>query len=62
MVDCPQCHGMTLMPDVVFFGDSVPKATVEKCYALVRGCDAILALGSSFSASFFSAPLISKHR
>lgn len=44
--DCPQCGGM-LKPDVVFFGESVPRervAAVREALALV---DAVLVAGSS---------------
>lgn len=43
---CESCGG-TLKPHVVFFGDSVPKATVERCYQWVDQADAMLVVGSS---------------
>ncbi|MEM6582446.1 MAG: NAD-dependent protein deacetylase [Pseudomonadota bacterium] len=43
---CEQCGGM-LMPDVVFFGGSVPKARVEQCKEAVAAADALLVVGSS---------------
>ena len=45
-VGCPLCHG-DLKPDVVFFGENVPRARVERCRALVDAADALLVLGSS---------------
>jgi len=44
---CPQCDSDLLKPDVVFFGDSVPKTRVTRCYALTDAADALLVLGSS---------------
>lgn len=44
---CRVCTADTLKPDVVFFGESVPKARVEHCFALTEQADALLVLGSS---------------
>ncbi|WP_317929979.1 NAD-dependent protein deacetylase [Halioxenophilus sp. WMMB6] len=46
---CPPCShcGGDLMPDVVFFGGSVPKARVESSLAALDRADALLVLGSS---------------
>jgi NAD-dependent deacetylase sirtuin 4 len=43
---CPHCGGI-LKPDIVFFGDNVPKARVEKIYDGLSNCDSLLVLGSS---------------
>lgn len=43
---CRACGG-DLKPDVVFFGENVPKARVERCYALVGAAEALVVLGSS---------------
>jgi NAD-dependent SIR2 family protein deacetylase len=43
---CPACKGV-LMPDVVFFGGTVPAARVESCRAALRSADALLVVGSS---------------
>ncbi len=43
---CRYCSGV-LMPDVVFFGGSVPKQRVQQCYDAIDNSDAVLALGSS---------------
>jgi NAD-dependent SIR2 family protein deacetylase len=49
---CDGCGGV-LKPDVVFFGENVPKPRVERCYAAVDalpGCGgALLVLGSSLT-------------
>jgi len=48
LVGCLQCGGR-LKPDVVFFGESVPKARVEAAYALVEHADVLVVLGSSLT-------------
>jgi NAD-dependent SIR2 family protein deacetylase len=47
MVDCPACGGGPLKPDVVFFGETVPRDRVERCFELVDGARSLLVLGSS---------------
>jgi NAD-dependent SIR2 family protein deacetylase len=44
---CLRCGDDLLKPDVVFFGESVPKARVTRCCALADAADALLVLGSS---------------
>jgi NAD-dependent SIR2 family protein deacetylase len=44
--DCPACGG-TLKPDVVFFGENVPRERVERAFAGVASADALLIAGSS---------------
>lgn len=44
---CPVCRGDALKPDVVFFGGSVPKERVERCFALTDQARALLVVGSS---------------
>lgn len=44
--DCTQCGG-TLIPDVVFFGGTVPGERVQICYDAIAEADALLAVGSS---------------
>lgn len=44
---CLVCGRDTLKPEVVFFGESVPKPLVEKCFRLTDGAAALLVLGSS---------------
>ena len=48
-VDCTACTGGVLKPDVVFFGENVPKARVGRCNDLVDAADAMLVLGSSLT-------------
>ena len=46
---CPTCSG-ALKPDVVFFGENVPPARVERCYAAVdalSGVDGVLLVAGS---------------
>lgn len=43
---CPDCQGL-LKPDVVFFGDTVPKADVEQGYRWIEQAQAVLVVGSS---------------
>jgi NAD-dependent SIR2 family protein deacetylase len=47
MVDCEACGGGPLKPDVVFFGETVPRDRVERCFTLVDDAGALLVLGSS---------------
>jgi NAD-dependent SIR2 family protein deacetylase len=48
VVDCSSCQGV-LKPDVVFFGENVPRARAEACYALVERASALVVLGSSLT-------------
>jgi NAD-dependent SIR2 family protein deacetylase len=43
------CCGGVLKPDVVFFGENVPKDRVARCYELVDSAEALLVLGSSLT-------------
>jgi NAD-dependent SIR2 family protein deacetylase len=43
---CIECGG-TLKPDVVFFGEAIPKARVEATIAELQRADALLVIGSS---------------
>jgi len=43
---CPACGGV-LKPDVVFFGENVPKARVADCYSALADADGVLVVGSS---------------
>ena len=45
---CPSCGGM-LKPDIVYFGESVPKERVAHAYSLVDAADALLVAGSSLT-------------
>ena len=46
VVDCEVCGGL-LKPDVVFFGETVPRDRVDRTFALVSGAASLLVLGSS---------------
>ena len=48
VADCLECGGL-LKPDVVFFGENVPKPRVAACYDLVSGASALVVLGSSLT-------------
>jgi NAD-dependent SIR2 family protein deacetylase len=48
LVGCVQCGGR-LKPDVVFFGESVPKPRVEAAYALMQRAEVLVVLGSSLT-------------
>ncbi len=49
VVPCEACGTGVLKPDVVFFGENVPKPRVERCYRLIDGAAAMLVLGSSLT-------------
>jgi NAD-dependent SIR2 family protein deacetylase len=49
MVDCLACGGGPLKPDVVFFGETVPRDRVEHCFGLVDQARSLLVLGSSLT-------------
>ena len=44
---CLVCQSDLLKPDVVFFGESVPKPLVEQCFSYVEASSGLLVLGSS---------------
>jgi NAD-dependent SIR2 family protein deacetylase len=46
VVGCPKCGGI-LKPDVVFFGDNVPKDRVEQAMTALDASDGVLVIGSS---------------
>jgi NAD-dependent SIR2 family protein deacetylase len=48
IVDCQDC-GSLLKPDVVFFGENVPRPRVEECYALTGRARTLVVLGSSLT-------------
>jgi NAD-dependent SIR2 family protein deacetylase len=45
---CESCGGV-LKPDVVFFGENVPRPRVDECYRMVERAGALLVLGSSLT-------------
>ena len=48
VVACLYCGGI-LKPDVIFFGENVPKPRVEECYARTERAHSLLVLGSSLT-------------
>jgi NAD-dependent SIR2 family protein deacetylase len=48
LADCDSCGGR-LKPDVVFFGEGVPKDRVDKARAALEESDAMLVVGSSLA-------------
>ncbi len=45
---CPVCDGV-LMPDVVFFGGTIPRARTDAVSEAIALCDAVLVVGSSLT-------------
>lgn len=43
---CDKCGGI-LKPEIIFFGDNVPRPTVDFVFGKVKECDRLLVLGSS---------------
>jgi NAD-dependent SIR2 family protein deacetylase len=48
VADCAVCGGM-LKPDIVYFGETVPRERVDRAYAMVDAADALLVAGSSLT-------------
>jgi NAD-dependent SIR2 family protein deacetylase len=48
-VGCGYCASDLIKPDIVFFGENVPRDRVDACYALVEDASALLVLGSSLT-------------
>ncbi|WP_093579769.1 NAD-dependent protein deacetylase [Geodermatophilus amargosae] len=49
MVDCTACGGGPLKPDVVFFGETVPRDRVDTCFRMLEDSGSLLVLGSSLT-------------
>lgn len=49
MVGCLVCRSDLVKPDVVFFGENVPRERVERCFELVDDATSLLVLGSSLT-------------
>ena len=47
-LDCASCGGM-LKPDIVYFGESVPKDVVQQAFSRVEDAEALLVAGSSLT-------------
>jgi len=43
---CPRC-GDLIRPDVVWFGETLPAAALERALELASGCDVLIAVGTS---------------
>ena len=43
---CPRC-GDLIRPDVVWFGETLPAAALERALELAAGCDVLIAVGTS---------------
>lgn len=48
-VGCLRCGSDELKPDVVYFGENVPRERVDRAYAMVDAAEGLLVLGSSLS-------------
>jgi NAD-dependent SIR2 family protein deacetylase len=48
IIDCQECGGM-LKPDIVYFGENVPKDRVDEAYSLIDDAEALLVAGSSLT-------------
>ena len=46
IVSCSECQGI-LKPDVVYFGESVPRNRVDAAFEMVNRCSTLLVLGST---------------
>jgi NAD-dependent SIR2 family protein deacetylase len=49
VVPCHACGDGVIKPEVVFFGESVPRGRVDRCFRRVDGARTVLVLGSSLS-------------
>jgi NAD-dependent SIR2 family protein deacetylase len=47
-IDCPNCGGM-LKPNIVYFGENVPKQRAQQAFSLLDDSDALLVAGSSLT-------------
>jgi NAD-dependent SIR2 family protein deacetylase len=49
LVGCECCGADLLKPDVVFFGENVPRSRVQQCFEHLDGSACLLVLGSSLT-------------
>ncbi len=49
LVGCARCGADLLKPDVVFFGENVPRPRVQRCFELVDQAACLLVVGSSLT-------------
>lgn len=61
VLPCDKCGGV-LKPDVVFFGDNVPKARVETCFHALGDADGLLVCGSSLAVYSAFRFVLAAHR
>jgi NAD-dependent SIR2 family protein deacetylase len=47
--ECLACGSGPLKPDVVFFGDNVPRERVDRAFAMLDASDALLVIGTSLA-------------
>jgi NAD-dependent deacetylase sirtuin 4 len=59
---CPTCQTGFVKPDVVFFGDSVPKQRVELCRDAVAAADAVLVVGTSLAVYSAHRHVLAAHQ
>ncbi len=62
--ECAECGGI-MKPDVVFFGENVPRAHVDEAWRLFEECDVLLVAGSSltvYSGRRFVYAAAQKHK
>ncbi|EGN96840.1 hypothetical protein SERLA73DRAFT_58639 [Serpula lacrymans var. lacrymans S7.3] len=62
--NCPQCtlegrHNSIQKPEVIFFGESIPKAVKERSYSDVEQCDRLFLVGTTLAT--YSAFRLLKH-
>lgn len=48
--DCPECSGI-LKPDVVFFGENVPKDRIDSAFAMLSQAEVLLVAGTSLTVN-----------
>lgn len=61
VLPCDKCGGV-LKPDVVFFGDNVPKARVDACFEALNDADGLLVCGSSLAVYSSFRFVLAAHR
>lgn len=59
---CSTCETGFVKPDVVFFGDSVPKSRVALCRDAVEAADAVLVIGSSLAVHSANRHVVAAHK
>ena len=52
---CPKCASDKLKPEIVFFGDNVPKQTVELVNKKLSESDSLLVLGSTLHVNLYDS-------